>query len=1073
MAGISPGPVKDWENPELVSLNRLPAHATMLPYPDAGSALAGAGVVTGTEEPEGDLPLAESPFVISLDGKWRFHLAATPEAAPEGFGADGFDDAGWDRIDVPSNWTMEGHDRPIYTNVKMPIPTRPPSVPADDNPTGCYRTTFTVPDEWAGRRVVLHFGGVESAFYVWVNGRKVGFSKGSRLPAEFDITDFVRAGENTLAAMVIRWSDGSYLEDQDHWWMAGIYRSVRVYSTPEVYISDFAVRTELDGKYRDAELAVTVRVEASGAGSAFGHSVEMALYDSKGAPVFKEPVSGEVESPWKLPPRALLSKKIKNPRKWSAEAPDLYTLVVTLKDMADRATQAVACKLGFRKVEVRDRELLVNGRAVLIKGVNRHEHDDRRGKAVTSESMLADILLMKRHNINAVRTSHYPNDPRWYELCDEYGIYVCDEANVECHAVTNLLSHDPRWAAAFLDRGLRMVERDKNHPSVIMWSLGNESGYGPNHDAMAGWMRRADPTRPIHYEGACGRGADSRHATDIICPMYPTVERIVEWASAEPADVPGFGPASREGEYRPLIMCEYAHSMGNSTGNLKEYWDAIESTHGLQGGYIWDWVDQGLLKKDEKGVEYWAYGGDFGDEINDRNFCINGLIWPDRTPHPAMREYKKVIQPVGFKSKSLKQGKIEITNKHDFLNLKHLAGRWRLTADGEVLREGKLSKLNVEPDKSKVVTIGTGRPKLPPGAECFLEVALSLAKETAWAPEGHVVAWEQFKMPRKGSAPKKLGVKGMPELDLSRDVGRAVITGEEFCLVFDEPLGILASFTHRARELISRGPELSVWRAPTDNDGIKAMPERRAGMLRQWLEVGLDSVRFEPGRVTVRRIAKSAVRISAETAAYGRGATEIFTHRHVYTVYGTGDVLVENSVAADRKLPDLPRVGVTMTVPGGLEELAWFGRGPHENYVDRNTGAAVGLHSGSVDAQYVPYIVPQENGNKTDVRWATLTASDGAGLLVVGRPVLELSALHFTAADLYAAAHTNELVRRPDITLNLDLAQSGLGGASCGPDTLPEYKIAPGRFDFAFRLRPLGQEEDAAEVARQRLGEAK
>ena len=505
---------------------------------------------------------------------------------------------------------------------------------------------------------------------------------------------------------------------------------------------------------RHAELKVSVKISAPSDEDACRHSVEMQLFDARGRAVFKRPVSTDFRMGWGVPPRAELAREVRSPKKWSAEEPYLYTLVLTLRDGEGRSVESLSCRVGFRKVEVRDRQLLVNGQPVLIKGVNRHDHDDRRGKAVTEESMLADVLLMKRFNINAVRTSHYPNDERFYELCDEYGLYVCDEANIECHAVTNRLSRDTRWTAAFLDRGLRMVERDKNHPCVIMWSLGNESGYGMNHDAMAGAMRRLDPTRPLHYESACGRGLDSRHATDIICPMYPTVERIIKWAKADDSAGTRFGPAAREGEYRPLIMCEYAHSMGNSTGNLREYWDAIESTHGLQGGYIWDWVDQGLVKRTPDGREYWAYGGDFGDEINDRNFCINGLIWPDRTPHPAMFEYKHVIQPVGIAAKNVRLGRLEITNKNSFVSLKHLAGSWELVSNGQVLQKGRLARLDLAPGRSRTVRLPLKKPKLPSGAECFLNVRFDLARDTTWAAKGHIVAWEQFEMPWRGPRPK-------------------------------------------------------------------------------------------------------------------------------------------------------------------------------------------------------------------------------------------------------------------------------------------------------------------------------
>ncbi|MHC5056810.1 MAG: beta-galactosidase, LacZ type [Planctomycetota bacterium] len=1058
------GNVRHWEAPEITGIAKLPAHSRLGGYRNEAEALRAC--------------LADSSFVKPLDGKWKFRLYPTPEAVPGGFHNPAVDDSEWEELEVPSNWMMHGYDKPIYTNVKMPWPEEPPRVPRDDNPTGCYRTRFIVPPDWAGRRVTVTFDGVESAFYLWVNGREVGFSKGSRLPAEFDVTDLVHVGENLLAAKVIRWSDGSFLEDQDHWWMAGIYRGVRLTALPEVRIADFFARTDLDAKYRDATLDVTARVEGPVGPDLSVYSVEASLYGPEGRPVLAEPAKAQVEARGNAPTRAALSVDVKDPLKWSAEAPDLYTLVLTLRNGKGVFVQAESCRVGFRKIERGDREVVVNGQPVLFKGVNRHDHDDRRGKAVTEESMLADISLMKRFNINAVRTSHYPNDERFLELCDEYGIYVIDEANVESHAFYDRLTNDPRWASAFLERGRRMVLRDKNHPCVIFWSLGNESGYGPNHDAMAAWIRRFDTTRPVHYEGASRKGVDSRAGTDVICPMYPPVKRIIEWARSPEGHTGPFGPKSDGKEYRPLIMCEYAHSMGNSTGNLKEYWDAIESNKGLQGGFIWDWVDQGLTKKDERGVEYWAYGGDFGDSVNDANFCINGLIWPDRKPHPAMYEYKKVIQPVGVKAKSLATGSIEVTNKNWFVGTGCLEGSWELAVDGKVVKEGGMPKLDIAPRKKKAVKLPVKKPKLGAGQECFLTVRFHLAEDATWAPQGHLVAWEQFRMPWKASPPKSAKLRKSakspkaPALELDETPERAVLSGPEFELVFDKAAGAVGSMTYLGVGILQAGPVLNLWRAPTDNDGIKARDrtnERKA--LGRWIAAGLDRLERETRKVTVRREGPSVVKITVDTVARGGGSEFPVKHKHTYTVYGSGDVVVTNRIDADKRLPDLPRVGVTMTLPGGLERFRWFGRGPHENYVDRNTGAEVGLFERTVDELYVPYIMPQENGNRTDCRWAALTNGDAAGLLCVGRPLMEVSAGHYTAEDLFWAFHTNSLTRRDEIALNLDLCQRGLGGASCGPDTLEKYLVKPGKFSFGFALRPVGGERtDLRALARERLG---
>ncbi len=1048
--------INDWENPLLTGIHRAPAHNTLAPYDKLSEAVAAQW--------------RRSPYVRFLDGTWKFHLAANPQSVPAEFVRDGFDPAGWADIAVPGNWTMQGWDKPIYTNVKMPILTQPPNVPADDNPTGCYHTTFELPSDWAGREIFLAFDGVESAFYVHCNGKMVGFSKDSRTPAEFDVTPFVRPGLNALAVTVIRWSDGSWLEDQDHWWQAGIYRSVRLTAVPKVHIRDFFARTELDENFRNAVLHVTAKVDSyDGKVDYPTYTVEASLYDANGRAVLKKSASAKVSEPRWDSPQARLACKVTNPRKWSAEAPNLYTLVVALKDPAGKVLEYESCRIGFRSVRVAGRELLVNGQPVLLKGVNRHDHDDVRGKTISEKSMLADIRLMKQFNINAVRTCHYPNDARFYELCDEYGLYLIDEANIECHAVTNRLADDPQWAPAFLDRVVRMVERDKNHPCVILWSLGNESGNGSNHRAAAGWIRDVDPTRPLHYEGAIRPGKDNRIVTDIICPMYPSIDHVLLWAKrpdrkSDPApSLPGEGK-----EYRPYIMCEYAHSMGNSTGNLKEYWDAIENHHGLQGGFIWDWVDQGIRKTDGKGQPYWAFGGDFGDEINDRNFCINGLIWPDRQPHPAMWEYKKVIQPAGFKAENLQTGRIRVTNKNYFVSLKHLVGAWRIEADGVVLARGKLPRLDVPPQQSKVVALKLPAVKPPAGAECLLTVELSLAKDTPWAGKGHVVAWEQFKLPVRAPAVKAVKASPAATLEMKQTEGSVTISGDRFALEFDKSAGRIASLTMDKRELLLAGPVENFWRAPTDNDGIKLYPGNGGPhkALTKWQQAGLDRLVRTVGKIVVRPSNAGTVRIEVSAALQAEGVKYGFRCRNVYTILPGGEVLLSARVQADRRLPDLPRVGMTMTLPAAFETVEYLGRGPHENYIDRNVGAAIGRYRMTVDAMYVPYILPQENGNRTDVRWAALTDSRGAGLLVCGLPTLEFTASHYDIENLTRAVHTCDLVRREELFLHVDLRQRGLGGASCGPDTLPQYRVEPGVYEWGFRLLPLRAGTDAGELAR-------
>lgn len=1047
--------VNDWENPQVFAINKLPPHATLIPYPDVAAARQNDRIT--------------SPYFQLLNGDWRFYYAEKPASLPDDFCANEVDTAAWDTISVPGNWTMQGYDKPIYTNVQMPFAANPPIVP-DDNPTGIYRRTFTVPADWDGQRIILAFDGVESAFYLYVNGQQVGYSQGTRLPAEFDVTPFVQVGaENIITAVVIRWSDGSYLEDQDHWWMAGIYRDVYVYAVPPVHVYDVFAKAELDDTFQNGTLNVRARVNGYGDAKPDGYTVQVQLYDGAGEPVLAQPLSQPVVVKLEEITFADLTAAVPGVCPWTAETPCLYQVVVTLHDPAGTMVEAQSCRVGFRRVEVVGRELLINGQPVIMRGANRHDHHDRTGKTVSRADMIADIVTMKRFNFNAVRTSHYPNDAQFYDLCDEYGLYVIDETNIECHAVYNQLAHEPAWTAAFVDRGVRMVERDKNHPSIIMWSLGNESGYGPNHDAMAGWMRGYDPSRPIHYEGTVTRHAgqdweDGKLANDIANPMYPSVQDIIDYANDPNAT-------------RPLIMCEFAHAMGNSVGNLKEYWAAVEGLHGLQGGFIWDWIDQGLIKVDENGTEYWGYGGDFGEDIHDWDFCINGLVWPDRTPHPAMWECKKLFQPLKVEAVDIPRGKIAITNKNYFTDLGHLTGTWSLVADGVVLQNGTLPLLDVAPGSTQEFQFAYDKPAVAPGAECFLNLSFTLAVDTIWAVAGHEVAWEQFFLPEYAVPAAKIAPDSLPALALAEDGSMITLSGDNCQLVFDRAAGTLVSFKRGTTELLAAGPALNVWRAPTDNDGFKFDPHmdvqggRDVKLLKLWLEAGLDNLTPTIVDVAAQRVNEAVVRITVQSNWQGAADKAPITQTQVYTVYGSGDVLLETNVDVPAAYPPLARMGLALQMPGGFEQFTWLGRGPQESYVDRKAGVKVGLYSGTVDEQYVPYIMPQENGNKTDVRWLALTDENGVGLLMAGDPLLEAGAGHFSAADLYAAFHTNELTRRDEVFVTLDSVQCGLGGASCGPITLPQYMVLPGRYVFTVRLRPVTGADDLAAVSRQLLPE--
>lgn len=1013
-------PCPDWENPKILARQREPMHATLLPYADAEDAFVGRREA--------------SPYYRSLNGQWQFHWAPTPEDAPVGFQQPSYDASDWKTIPVPSNWQLQGYGIPLYVNVQYPFPADDmPCVPHETNEVGCYRTTFILPEGWQGRQVFVVFGGADSALYVWVNGQMVGYSQDSRLPAEFNITPYLQPGENLVAAQVYRWSDGTYLEDQDHWRLSGLHREVYLYAKPTVHVRDIWARPELDDDYRDATLRVRLNVRNAGDQDAADHAALVMLLDAEGRPVLAEALEA-----WAAPQAGQeavleLATRVANPRKWSAEAPYLYTLLVNLQDASGRLLEAQSVKVGFRRVEIKKAQLHINGIPITIKGVNRHDHDPDRGKVVNYASMLQDVLLMKQHNINAVRTSHYPNDPVFLDLCDQYGLYVIDEANLESHGVWGAPSNDPSWRAAFLDRAMRMVERDKNHPCIFAWSLGNESGYGPNHAAMSEWIRANDPSRLVYYHPA-----GDAPTVDILAPMYPPIDTIVKMAQVED-------------ETRPIIMCEYSHAMGNSNGSLSDYWAAIEAHDRLQGGFIWDWVDQGLRRKADDGREWMAYGGDYGDVPNDDNFCCNGLVGPDRDVHPCLLEYKKLIQPVRVEAVDLAAGQVRIINRYDFSDLGHLDVSWVLEEDGEVLAGSTLESLHISPGQSEVVTLPLEKPTLQPGAEYWLTLHFTLAEPTPWANWGHEVAWEQFRLPWEAAA-SNLPVERMAPLSLEEDEAAIIVQGRDFRLTLGKCEGTITSWVHQGRELLAAGPRLSIWRAPTDNDESR---RPSAASAHAWRWVGYDRLQHHTRRTRIKRLADGAVQVTIVAHATPPDRSVGFGCTYVYTIYGSGDVVIETQVRPGYQLPPVPRFGLQLRLPQGLEMMTWFGAGPHECYSDRKASGRISRYSGAVDAQHVPYVTPQENGNKMDVRWAAFTDELGTGLLAVGQPLLNVTAHHYTTEALTAARHWHELERCDEIVVNLDLAQSGLGTASCGPGTLPQYLLLAVDTAFSLRLRPL------------------
>ncbi|BET66969.1 glycoside hydrolase family 2 TIM barrel-domain containing protein [Opitutales bacterium ASA1] len=1103
----------DWENEQVFQIGREPARATFVPFDTTENALRG--------------DRTRSPWFLSLDGTWKFHWVPAPEARPLDFHAPEFDDSSWADIPVPSNWEMHGYGTPIYISAGFPFKIDPPRVtatPPEDwtafherNPVGSYRRTFDVPASWDGRRTYLHFAGVQSAFYVWVNGTRVGYSQGSMEPAEFDVTEWVRPGRNHVAVEVYRWCDGSYLEDQDMWRFSGIFREVFLYSTAAVRIADFAVRTELDADYRDAVLQIKPELAAYDGSDLAGWSLQAQLHDATGVPVFDSPLRQDAEPvlnrdrraavmndrvPQRGPAKfAWMEGAVTAPAKWTAETPHLYTLVLTLHDPAGALVEAVRTRVGFRELEIREGRFLVNGRPVRLRGVNRHEHDPATAHALSLERMVEDIRLMKQANINAVRTAHYPNDTRWYDLCDEYGLYVMDEADIESHGIRGELASDPRWHAQFLDRIVRMAERDKNHPSVVFWSLGNEAGWGPNFAAASAWLKEFDPTRPVHYEGAQGTPRDPL-GVDVISRFYPRVLQdylnpgIPEGSIEERAENARWERLLHHtmiaGETRPVMTSEYAHAMGNAIGNLQEYWDEIYWHPHMLGGFIWDWVDQALYRTAPDGTRWFAYGGDFGDKPNSRAFALNGVVFADRTLPPKYWEVKKVYQPAYIEWRRAQPGEvvIRITNRNHHLDLSAFDVRWSVTSDGRVLQQGTLPAIEGAPDKAVEVSLPVAAIADPiVGADYWLRVSLhkrdSLVADPAslraragleacWAPGGHEIASEQLPLPVSTTAlpPSALVATGGPALRVEESTARIQIVGTNFTAVFDRTAGTFTSLAFDGREMLAPpspaenelppGPLPQAWRAPTDND-------RGFGqwLARDWTRAGLDRPRISTGPATIERVDASAVRIRVSTTLHA--AEGAVAQDAVWTVHGDGAIDLEATFTPGGSLPPLARLGIVARLAGDLRETTWYGRGPHENYSDRKRSADMGVWTSTVDAAYVPYPRPQETGNREDTRWIVLEDSAGRGLLVAsaGTPV-SFSALRFTAQDLAASTHAHLLKPRDEVVLSIDAAHMGLGNSSCGPGVLVRYAVPMQPHTLRLRIEPWtgGDASHAASRAR-------
>ncbi|MQM27360.1 glycoside hydrolase family 2 TIM barrel-domain containing protein [Glycomyces albidus] len=1041
-----PNGYPEWNNNiGIFQVGSEPAHATFTPYADLQQALKA--------------DRTDSPYRLGLDGDWRFQHAERPADRDTDFWRTDRDDSEWDTMPVPSNWQLAGYDFPIYLNFTYPWwgangqheNAQPPFAPTRFNPVGQYRRTFELPAAWQGRRVHLHFEGVKSGFYLWVNGTKVGYREGSYTPSEFDITAHVHPGTNLIAVEVYRFPDGDWLEDQDMIRLSGIFRPVFLYSLPQVHLRDFKIDTPLRDGYTNADLAVAVAVRNRGAQQNGTYTVETQLYDENDQPVWSAPLTTQVAIGSVQPGQdatARGSKAVPAPKLWSAEHPNLYTAVLRLRDPSGTVTQTVSARVGFREFAIRDGLMRINGRPVSLRGVNRHEMDPDHGAALTREDMIRDIAVMKRLNINAVRTAHYPNHPDWYDLADEYGMYVMDEANLETHGVRDHYpASNSAWTAPVIDRAAQMVHRDKNHPSVVMWSLGNEAGGGSNFVAMRDWIRAADPTRIIQYEG------DNRPAvSDIRSQMYNTAAGI----RARALDT---------GDTRPYILVEYSHGMGNSNGNLKEYWDVIRQYPVLQGGYIWDLTDQALRWPIPLGggATYLAYGGDWGDNPNDGNFCGNGIVDADRNAAGKAAEVKRVYQAVNAAAGAdPAAGDVRITNEYAFTNVNAFDGAWELVADGQVIQSGALTaqQLDIAPLTAKSIRVPIQRPaSIAPGTEHFLQLSFTLKSATAWADAGHEVAAQQlpvaFDSPRVVPVP----LASVPTLTDTETADRITVSGSGFSVAVSKTTGEITAYEAMGMRLVNAGPVPNFWRAPTDNDRGNGHPNRNG----TWRAAGRNRT------VTGVAVARPSDRSRRITVTGTLPTSTQSTFATTYTVYGNGEIKVDNTLhPGSSTLPYIPEVGNILILPAALEHLHYYGRGPEENHWDRRTGSDIGRYSSTVTAQWTEYLRPQENGNKTDVRWVALVDGSGRGLLATGEPLLEVNASHYTPEDLSGnVRHSYQLTPRQEVVLRLNHRQTGVGGDdSWGAQPLDQYKLFADRdYTYTYRLRPLPAVDQAMSLS--------
>lgn len=1016
---------QDWNNLSVLSMNKLDTHPKFHSWRNKQSAKNNA----------------DSSAIISLNGDWFFSYYQNPKQVPVSWLKKEIDK---NTIPVPSNWQLHGYDEPVYTNIRYPFPYNPPFVP-EDNPTGCYSRYFKIDKKWLNKgdtRII--FDGVSSAFHLWCNGNWVGYSQDSRIAAEFDLTPFLKEGENRIAVLVLKWCDGSYLEDQDMWRLSGIFRGVSLLNKPKSHLSDIYVKTDLDACYQNAILTLQVNVKHDSEMDMLNVGIELWQKDKLILEQTQPIGVSFVDEKGGYNDRMTCHIPVNKPQLWSAETPNLYRLVVSLNHKKTGLIESEAYNIGFRTVEIKHGQLCLNGKPLLIKGTNRHEFYPDMGYAVTEQAMLHDIKLIKQHNFNAVRCSHYPNDPRWYELCDEFGLYVVDEANIESHGMFPMsrLSDDPRWLAAYSERVTRMVQRDRNHPAIIIWSLGNESGHGANHDALYAWIKSNDPTRPVQYEGG---GANTK-ATDIICPMYARVEQdqphpnVPKWAIKKWISMPD--------EERPLILCEYAHAMGNSLGAFYKYWQAFRQYPRLQGGFIWEWADHGIRCHTKSGESYWAYGGDFGEAYHDRQFCLDGLVFPDRQAHPSLIEAKKVQQPFQFKLVNQKPLVIEVKSEYLFYTTNNETLEWELLVDGKIQLSGKV-KLTISPNNPIELKLIDDIDNNFDGEDLHLSLRVIQNRATTWSPAKHVVAWEQFKLTNR-FIPQLAFSNNKTSLKLTENKTEFVVNWKNQSWQINKKTGQLSQWIKNKKPLLASAIADQFIRAPIDNDiGISGdfdSNNNPYAWVEQWKAAGYFDLSHKC--LAIRASQTENYVIIEVLHSYSVKKRKVIQSKWVHQFDQDGILTISVEVDIANDMPAPARIGLTYQLKGIPKQVKWLGLGPHENYPDRKTSAIFGDWSLPFSELYTPYIYPCENGLRCDVKQLTLNE-----MTITGHQ-FKFNINQYGTKQLMEKSHRHLLEPQQDAYVSIDAYHMGIGGDdSWTPNVHSEYLLTDKHYRYQLKLK--------------------